>query len=141
VIGHAALDCGWWTIAAAREVEHPVDAPLQVPLITRLLHLGVVSLSSPDVLRFMGKKVTRQGNAAGGLKPPLSSDLKTRSNGARVQHRLGPNQRLSQSQETFYSQRSTRARPLAPSMASAARYPGGTGRRSILQRHDSRGSP
>jgi hypothetical protein len=51
----------------------------------------VVSFSSPDVLRFMGKKVTRLGNAAGGLKLPLGSDLKIRSNGARVKHRLGPN--------------------------------------------------
>ncbi len=50
-----------------------------------------MSFSSPDVLRFMGKKVTRQGNAAGGLKLPLSTDLKVRSNGARVKHRLGPN--------------------------------------------------
>jgi hypothetical protein len=60
-------------------------------LVPRLLHLGVVSFSSPDVLRFMGKKVTRQGNAAAGLKLPLSTDLKIRSNGARIKHRLGPN--------------------------------------------------
>jgi hypothetical protein len=60
-------------------------------LVPPLLHLGVVSFSSPDVLRFMGKKVTRQGNAAGGLKLPLSTDLKIRSNGARIKHRLGPN--------------------------------------------------
>ena len=60
-------------------------------LVPQLLHLGIVSFSSPDVLRFMGKKVTRQGNAAGGLKLSLSSDLKVRSNGARVKHRLGPN--------------------------------------------------
>jgi hypothetical protein len=60
-------------------------------LVPRLLHLGVVSFSSPDVLRFMGKKVTRNGNAASGLRLPLSTDLKIRSNGARVKHRLGPN--------------------------------------------------
>jgi hypothetical protein len=60
-------------------------------LVPRLLHLGVVSFSRPDVLRFMGNKVTRQGHAAGGLKLPLSTDLKIRSNGARVKHRLGPN--------------------------------------------------
>ena len=60
-------------------------------LVPRLLHLGVVSFSSPDVLGFMGKKVTPQGNAAAGLKLPLSTDLKVRSNGARVKHRLGPN--------------------------------------------------
>jgi len=60
-------------------------------LVPRLLHLGVVALSSPDILRFMGKKVTCRGNPAAGLKLPLSSDLKVRSNGARIQHRLGPN--------------------------------------------------
>lgn len=60
-------------------------------LVPALLHLGIVTFSSPDILRFLGKKVTRQGNAAGGLKLPLSSDLKIRSNGARVKHRLGPN--------------------------------------------------
>ncbi len=60
-------------------------------LVPRLLHLGVVSLSSPDVLRFMGKKVTRLGDAAGGHKLPLSTDLKVRSNGARIRHQLGPN--------------------------------------------------
>jgi hypothetical protein len=37
-------------------------------LVPPLLHLGVVSLSSPDVLRFMGKKVTSRGNAANGLR-------------------------------------------------------------------------
>src|SRR5256885_1050716 len=60
-------------------------------LAPRLLHLGVVSLSSADVLRFMGKKVTPRGNAAAGLRLPLSSDLKIRTNGARIKHRLGPN--------------------------------------------------
>jgi hypothetical protein len=60
-------------------------------LVPRLLHLGVVSFSSPDVLRFLGKKATRQSNAAGGLKLPLSSDLKIHGNGARGKHRLGPN--------------------------------------------------
>jgi hypothetical protein len=67
------------------------QAALLRRLVPPLLHLGVVSLSSPDVLRFMGKKVTRQGHAAAGLKLPLSTDLKVRSKGARVQHRLGPN--------------------------------------------------
>src|SRR5690348_5869905 len=53
--------------------------------------LGIVSLSSPDVLRFMGKKVTRAGTAFGGFELPISGDLKVRSNGARIKHRLGPN--------------------------------------------------
>jgi hypothetical protein len=60
-------------------------------LVPRLMHLGIVSLSSPDVLRFMGKKVSRTGTALGGFQLPISSDLKVRCNGARIKHRLGPN--------------------------------------------------
>lgn len=60
-------------------------------LVPPLLHLGVVSFSSPDVLRFMGKKVGREGKVAGGLRLPVSSDLKVRCHGARIKHRLGPN--------------------------------------------------
>jgi hypothetical protein len=60
-------------------------------LAPRLMHLGIVSLSSPDVLRFMGKKVRRTGTAFGGSELPISGDLKVRSNGARIKHRLGPN--------------------------------------------------
>ena len=58
-------------------------------LVPRLLHWGVVALARPDRGRFRGKKVTRQGNAAAGLELPGSSDLKIRSRGARIQHRLG----------------------------------------------------
>lgn len=59
-------------------------------LVPPLLHLGIVSLSSADVLRFMGKKVSREGGPMG--QPlPISADLKIRSNGARLKHRLGPN--------------------------------------------------
>lgn len=60
-------------------------------LVPRLLHLGIVTFSSPDVLRFMGNKVTRLGDAAGNVKLPITADLKVRSQGARIKHRLGPN--------------------------------------------------
>ena len=60
-------------------------------LVPRLMHFGIVSLSSPDVLRFMGKKVSRAGTAFGSSELPISGDLKVRSNGARIKHRLGPN--------------------------------------------------
>ena len=60
-------------------------------LVPQLLQLGMVSFSTTDVLRFMGKKMTRQGNPANGVRLPVSTDLKVRSNGARLKHRLGPN--------------------------------------------------
>ena len=59
-------------------------------IVPTLMQLGIVSFSSPDVLRFMGKQVSRQGGPLGQALP-LTSDLKVRPNGARVKHRLGPN--------------------------------------------------
>jgi hypothetical protein len=60
-------------------------------LYPQLVHLGMTSFSSPDVLRFMGKKVTRQGNPLGVHEVPVSSDMKVRPNGVRIKHRLGAN--------------------------------------------------
>jgi hypothetical protein len=58
-------------------------------MVPALLRFGILSFCSPDVLRFMGKKVTRQGEPFG--QPlELNSDWKQRSNGARIKHRLGP---------------------------------------------------
>lgn len=60
-------------------------------LYPQLVHLGMTSFSSPDVLRFMGKRLTRHGTAVGGHEVPVSSDLKVRPNGVRIKHRLGAN--------------------------------------------------
>jgi hypothetical protein len=83
----------YWTCA---DSEWAMDLMFRNPdrlrrLIPQLLHLGIVSFSSPDVLRFMGKKVSRAGTALGRSELPISADLRVRSNGARVKHRLGPN--------------------------------------------------
>jgi hypothetical protein len=60
-------------------------------LYPQLIHLGMVSFSSPDVMRFMGKKVSRKGDAAGPRAHEVVSDLKIRSEGVRIKHRLGKN--------------------------------------------------
>jgi hypothetical protein len=67
------------------------DAAQLRKLYPQLLHLGMVSFSSPDVLRFMGKKVSRHGTACGGFELPITTDLKVRTQGVRIKHRLGPN--------------------------------------------------
>jgi hypothetical protein len=82
----------YWTCA---DSEWAMDFMFRNPeplrrMVPALMQLGIVSFSSPDVLRFMGKKVSRQGGPLGQALP-LTSDLKIRSNGARVKHRLGPN--------------------------------------------------
>lgn len=59
-------------------------------LYPQLIHLGMISFSSPDVMRFMDKKVSRHGKALGPSHEILS-DLKTRTEGVRIKHRLGKN--------------------------------------------------
>ena len=60
-------------------------------LYPQLVHLGMTSFSSPDILRFMGKQVSRQGTVSGRYQVPVSSDLKVRPNGVRIKHRYGAN--------------------------------------------------
>jgi hypothetical protein len=60
-------------------------------LYPQLVHLGMTSFSSPDVLRFMGKRVSRNGTTNGRFEVPISSDLKVRLNGVRIKHRYGVN--------------------------------------------------
>ncbi len=82
----------YWTCS---ESEWAMDLMFRDPeqlrrIVPSLLQLGIISFSSADVLRFMGKQVSRQGGPLGQALP-LTSDLKVRPNGARVKHRLGPN--------------------------------------------------
>jgi hypothetical protein len=60
-------------------------------LYPQLVHLGMVSFSSPDVMRFMDKKVTRKGEAVSPNAHEVVSDRKVRSEGVRIKHRLGKN--------------------------------------------------
>jgi hypothetical protein len=60
-------------------------------LYPQLIHLGMISFSSPDVMRFMDKKVSRKGDAASSRAHEVVSDLKMRREGVRIKHRLGKN--------------------------------------------------
>ena len=60
-------------------------------LYPQLIHLGMVSFSSPDVMRFLDKKVSPKGKTSGPHMPEVVSDLKVRSEGVRIKHRLGQN--------------------------------------------------
>jgi hypothetical protein len=60
-------------------------------LYPQLVHLGMVSFSSPDVMRFMDKKVSRKGEAVSRNAHEVVSDRKVRSEGVRIKHRLGKN--------------------------------------------------
>lgn len=60
-------------------------------LYPQLIHLGMISFSSPDVMRFMDKKVSEKGKTSGPNMHAVVSDLKVRSEGVRIKHRLGKN--------------------------------------------------
>ncbi len=60
-------------------------------LYPQLIHLGMVSFSSPDVMRFMGKKVGRNGDTCGPHAHEVIGDRKVRHEGVRIKHRLGKN--------------------------------------------------
>ena len=64
------------------------DASQLRRLYPQLIHLGIVGLSCADVMRFMNKKVSRQGKALG-LSHEIVSDVRQRSEGVRLKHRLG----------------------------------------------------
>ncbi|MCW5979998.1 MAG: hypothetical protein KIT09_18090 [Bryobacteraceae bacterium] len=83
----------YWTCS---ESEWAMDLMFRDPeqlrrMAPRLMRMGILSFSSPDVLRFMGKQVSRQGEPLGRHALALNSDWKVRCNGARIKHRLGPN--------------------------------------------------
>lgn len=60
-------------------------------LYPHLLHHGIRSFGSQDVMRFLGQQVPLRGTAFGGHKRQIVSDLKGRAEGIRIKHRLGSN--------------------------------------------------
>jgi hypothetical protein len=55
------------------------------------VHHAMTTFRSPDVLRFLGKKLTRSGEINGHVTAELSSDFKRRQEGVRVKHRYNGN--------------------------------------------------
>jgi hypothetical protein len=55
-------------------------------LYPRLLHHGITSFHSEDVLRFLGRRLTPNGRVPGALESEVMSDIKTRQEGARLKH-------------------------------------------------------
>ena len=61
-------------------------------LYPKLVQLGMLSFSSGDVLRFLGKKTTREGDIPEALTAAsVTSSLKRRVEGVRIKHSLGIN--------------------------------------------------
>jgi hypothetical protein len=56
-----------------------------------LVYHAMTSFSSPDVLRFLGKKLTASGEINGHVAAEVTSDLKRRQEGVRIKHRYNQN--------------------------------------------------
>ena len=51
----------------------------------------MTSFSSPDVMKFLGHKVTAQGQVHGNFQGEVCTDMKRRVQGVRVKHRVDRN--------------------------------------------------
>lgn len=60
-------------------------------LYPRLIRHGMTALASPDVMRFLGKKLPKHGGVNGHFKGEVVTDLKSRPEGLRIKHRLNHN--------------------------------------------------
>jgi hypothetical protein len=60
-------------------------------LYPRFLHHAMTTFRSPDVLRFLGKKLTASGEINGHVAAEVTSDLKRRQEGVRIKHRYHGN--------------------------------------------------
>lgn len=60
-------------------------------LYPKLVHHGLTTFLSPDVMRFLGRNIPPSGHVPPQLKAEVASDMKTRPEGVRIKHRLGGN--------------------------------------------------
>ena len=67
---------------------NPEDLKRLYPLF---VHHAMTTFSSPDVLRFLGKRFTAAGHINGHVKAEVTSDLKRRQEGVRIKHRYSDN--------------------------------------------------
>jgi hypothetical protein len=67
------------------------DAPSLARLYPKLVHHGLTTFLSPDVMRFLGRKIPPSNKLPPRLEAEVVSDAKVRSEGTRIKHRLGQN--------------------------------------------------
>jgi hypothetical protein len=67
------------------------SADVLSPLYARLIHHGLTTLGSAEVMRFLGSKLPAHGGVNGRFKGQVVSDLKSRPEGIRIKHRRDRN--------------------------------------------------
>ncbi len=67
------------------------SADVLSPLYNRLIHHGMTTLGSAEVMRFLGSKLPAHGGVHASFKGQVVSDLKSRPEGIRIKHRRDRN--------------------------------------------------
>jgi hypothetical protein len=67
------------------------DESTLLHLYRKLVHHGICTFASPDVLRFLGRRLPPHGGIYAQFQGQVTSDVKRRSEGIRIKHRAGPN--------------------------------------------------
>lgn len=67
------------------------DARTLAGLYPKLVHHGLTTFLSPDVMRFLGRNIPADGRLPPRLAAEVTSDAKRRPEGVRIKHRLGAN--------------------------------------------------
>jgi hypothetical protein len=84
----------YWTASASEYATDLLfrDAPSLAALYPRLVHHGLRTFASPDVMRFLGRNIpTTSGRVSPLFTGQIISDLKHRPEGIRVKHSLNAN--------------------------------------------------
>lgn len=92
LLGGEAMRYYW----SADDTEWASDVMFRSPrrlreLYPHLLRHGIQTFSSPDVLRFLGRKTTLSGDVHGMFAGEVLTELKQRPEGVRIKHRLNHN--------------------------------------------------
>jgi hypothetical protein len=86
------LDYYWSVDQSEWATDVMFKSPAQLAgLYPRLIHQGIQTLGSRDVLRFLGKQVPEHRNARKGFIGEVLSDLKDRPEGMRLKHTVNGN--------------------------------------------------
>src|SRR5262249_61590245 len=83
----------YWSVEPSEWATDVVfDSPAELQaLYPRLVHHGITTFGSRDVLRFLQQKVPAQGGVYGHFAGEVVSDLKDRPEGVRIKHAFGRN--------------------------------------------------
>jgi hypothetical protein len=86
------MDYYWSTYQSEWATDILFRAPAALArLYPRLVHHGLTTFLSADVLRFLGRKVPASGEPNQNLRLEVASDVKRRPEGVRIKHRVGAN--------------------------------------------------